>query len=63
MCGVAGLVRLGHTHKAGQDNSSTAYPASSDLAALAQAMGQTLKHRGPDDAGLWQDESLGVAFA
>ncbi|NDE54751.1 MAG: hypothetical protein EB069_09300, partial [Actinobacteria bacterium] len=72
MCGLSGLVRLGLPQSisnydgsiadAGANRSRSAL-SDAPLAALAQAMGQTLKHRGPDDAGLWQDESLGVAFA
>jgi asparagine synthase (glutamine-hydrolysing) len=51
VCGIAGLLDLG---------ASTRRDA---LVAAAAAMGETLRHRGPDDEGLWVDESSGVAFA
>ncbi|HYG06073.1 MAG TPA: asparagine synthase (glutamine-hydrolyzing) [Stenotrophomonas sp.] len=33
------------------------------LAALAAAMGASLQHRGPDDAGVWCDAQAGIALA
>lgn len=34
-----------------------------DAAGLARRMADTLRHRGPDDAGVWVDEGAGVALA
>ncbi|RAU23855.1 asparagine synthase (glutamine-hydrolyzing) [Paramagnetospirillum kuznetsovii] len=48
MCGFAGFLDLG-----------TATP---DRAAVARAMAQTLIHRGPDDDGVWTDDSAGIAL-
>lgn len=36
--------------------------SSDSSAALIQAMSDRLAHRGPDDAGVWVDESAGIAF-
>ena len=33
-----------------------------ELCALARDMADTLQHRGPDDAGTWVDEEIGVGF-
>jgi asparagine synthase (glutamine-hydrolysing) len=49
MCGIAGLWTFGG---AGED----------ELAAEAWTMAGTLRHRGPDDEGVWVDASAGVAF-
>jgi asparagine synthase (glutamine-hydrolysing) len=35
----------------------------SALAALAQRMGDALRHRGPDDDGVWTDAAAGLALA
>ena len=51
MCGIAGLV-----------DSRCAYSAE-DLARTAEAMAAPLRHRGPDDAGVWADPAAGVALA
>jgi asparagine synthase (glutamine-hydrolysing) len=51
MCGLAGFL-----DPARRENNET-------LARLANAMGETLWHRGPDDAGLWTDADAGVALA
>jgi asparagine synthase (glutamine-hydrolysing) len=51
MCGIAGILTL--------DRSA----ASFDLGAAACAMGASMKHRGPDDAGMWSDEGREVALA
>ncbi len=50
MCGVAGFVDLKQQ------------TAQADLEARAAKMAATLRHRGPDDAGVWADEQAGVAF-
>ncbi|MGO4780137.1 asparagine synthetase B, partial [Lysobacter sp. 2RAB21] len=51
MCGLAGLLRprndLDHEH----------------LLALAGSMGDALRHRGPDDDGVWADPQTGIALA
>jgi len=50
MCGISGLV--------------TATPAREDaLRQTAMRMADTLRHRGPDDAGIWCDADAGVAVA
>ncbi len=46
MCGLAGF--LG--------------PAGAGLGATAGAMADELRHRGPDDRGVWADDAAGVAF-
>jgi len=50
MCGLAGFWQL---HGGAQDT----------LLQQVQAMSAQLTHRGPDDSGLWCDESTGVALA
>lgn len=37
--------------------------ADGDLATFARRMSDTLKHRGPDDSGLWVDQDSGVALS
>ena len=51
MCGIAGFIdgRSGYSAEA--------------LARTAEAMATTLRHRGPDDAGVWTDPVAGVALA
>jgi asparagine synthase (glutamine-hydrolysing) len=50
MCGFAGFI-------------STSAPRRRDeLCGAVHAMAETLSHRGPDDAGVWLDESAGVAL-
>jgi asparagine synthase (glutamine-hydrolysing) len=51
MCGIAGFV----------DN-RRAYSAET-VARIAAAMAEPLRHRGPDDAGVWTDPAAGVALA
>ncbi len=51
MCGLAGLWRAGGEIDAAH------------LAALAGAMGDALRHRGPDDDGVWADAEAGIALA
>ncbi len=51
MCGFAGLF------------DSSARTADATLAAIVQCMGDSLRHRGPDDAGVWTDAAAGVALA
>src|SRR5919205_1015741 len=49
MCGIAGLMTAAEWRE-------------EQLHDAAMAMGDTLKHRGPDDAGSWADPTAGVAF-
>lgn len=49
MCGIAGF--LGGTGPAGQD------------AVLVRRMADSLRHRGPDDDGVWADGEAGIALA
>ena len=51
MCGIAGIFDL--SRSAGRD----------ELTRLAEKMGAALRHRGPDDAGIWLDETRGIALA
>jgi len=51
MCGIAGFLDL------------TLRNPSEYLNATARRMGETLRHRGPDDAGTWVDASVGIALA
>lgn len=50
MCGIAGFLA----------SSSDMLP--NDLAAIAAAMDNSLKHRGPDDRGVWTDIDAGIAL-
>jgi asparagine synthase (glutamine-hydrolysing) len=49
MCGIAGFI----------DGSAV---RSSDMDTIAGSMTGSLRHRGPDDAGVWADSEAGVAF-
>ncbi len=49
MCGLTGFWGDGHR--------------STDLSAVARAMGDRIAHRGPDDSGIWIDESAGFALS
>ena len=51
MCGIAGFVDERHGGAAHR------------LEELAEAMAETLRHRGPDDGGVWTDAETGVALA
>ncbi len=51
MCGIAGF--LGPANGLGE-------PA---MAAIARAMADRIRHRGPDDAGTWIDPAAGIALA
>jgi asparagine synthase (glutamine-hydrolysing) len=51
MCGIAGFVDDRSRYDDG------------DRAQLAAAMAARLRHRGPDDAGVWTDPAAGVALA
>ena len=50
MCGINGLI------------DSRAATGRDELETRARAMAQTLTHRGPDDDGVWADESAGVGL-
>ncbi len=50
MCGIAGFI------------ASSRKPKKSDLDGSLTRMCERIKHRGPDDAGTWVDESEGVAL-
>ena len=52
MCGISGIIV-----------SSTASMRGEQLGAIAEAMSNTLAHRGPDSDGVWVDEQNGVALA
>ena len=49
MCGFAGVLDASVTRR-------------TELGPAVQAMADTLRHRGPDDAGVWVDEASGVAM-
>jgi asparagine synthase (glutamine-hydrolysing) len=51
MCGIAGFINFSRNLTRG------------DLAGCATRMANTLRHRGPDDSGVWTDETAGVALA
>src|SRR5229473_3466882 len=51
MCGIAGFL------------DTTLRNSSEHLRATARRMGDTLQHRGPDDAGIWVDAAAGIALA
>ncbi len=50
MCGIAGLLDASGATAAGE------------IDALIGAMASTLAHRGPDDHGVWVDETAGVGL-
>lgn len=51
MCGLTGFIDFKRQYKASQ------------LEAIAEKMALEIKYRGPDDAGVWSDETSGVALA
>lgn len=51
MCGFTGFISL------------SSQPGAHDLRAAGLAMAATLRHRGPDDDGLWLDDSIPLLFA
>ncbi len=51
MCGIAGFL---------DPSGDLAGPA---MAAIATAMADRLRHRGPDDAGVWVDQQAGIALS
>jgi len=51
MCGIAGLLNF------------DVRPSESELRHVAQSMSSALRHRGPDDEGIWADSDAGIALA
>ena len=51
MCGIAGFVDVG------------GLLSGERMAAVGLRMARAIAHRGPDDEGVWTDESLGVTLA
>ena len=51
MCGIAGLIDW-------QASTSTDV-----LCAVGEAMNETLRHRGPDDGGIWAEAETGVVLS
>lgn len=50
MCGIAGII-------------AARLPEEKDCAEVARRMAERLRHRGPDDEGVWADPASGVALA
>jgi asparagine synthase (glutamine-hydrolysing) len=50
MCGFAGILDRDYQ------------TSESALRAIAARMADTLRHRGPDDAGVWVEAAAGIAF-
>jgi asparagine synthase (glutamine-hydrolysing) len=50
MCGIAGLLDAKQSREYGE------------LSAIARNMANSLRHRGPEDEGVWADAASGVAF-
>lgn len=51
MCGIAGFIDFEHGR------------GRAELEAVATRMGAAIRHRGPDDGGVWADETNGVALS
>lgn len=51
MCGIAGFLRLGSPSNEGE------------WEAILSAMGDALRHRGPDDEGIWLDRQCGIGLS
>ncbi len=51
MCGISGFLDLSHGNLA------------SELRSVAARMSDRLRHRGPDDAGVWVDAEAGIALS
>src|SRR5437660_7276938 len=51
MCGIAGFL------------SPIGTMSRDAMGTVARAMGDRLRHRGPDDAGIWLDPSCGIALS
>src|SRR5271165_330423 len=51
MCGISGFLNLGYGNLAGE------------LRSVAARMSDRLRHRGPDDAGVWVDAEAGIALS
>ena len=49
MCGIAGVWFVGEPGR--------------DAISVAEAMGRTLRHRGPDGDGIWGDAAAGLCLA
>ena len=50
MCGISGFLDLFHSAN------------NEKLTNIAMKMTNTIRHRGPDDLGVWVDEKVGVAL-
>ena len=51
MCGISGFLDLSCVNSA------------SELRSIAMRMADTLRHRGPNDAGVWVDAEAGIALS
>ncbi|HMD19017.1 MAG TPA: asparagine synthase (glutamine-hydrolyzing) [Alloacidobacterium sp.] len=51
MCGISGFLDLNYLNSA------------SELRSIAMRMADTLRHRGPNDAGVWADAEAGIALS
>lgn len=49
MCGIAGVLGFRHSER-------------NAVSAVAQRMGEAIRHRGPDDAGIWRDDEAQIAL-
>ena len=51
MCGIAGVYDLAKLH------------SSEELKTIARGMGDSIRHRGPDEGSEWLDANAGLALA